>query len=69
MLGSVEFVRSDRLELLDLLETLYAFHDLHHQEVIMNAQETIERIQCGEDFGTDWADALSLSMKEHFSHS
>lgn len=64
MLESVEFVRSDRLQLLDLLKHFHAFHDLHHQEVVKYAQEIIDRIQGGEDFGTDWANALSLSMKE-----
>lgn len=64
MLEDGEFIRSDRLQLLDLLETSSAFHDLHHQEVIKNAQETIERIRCGEDLGRDWADVLSLTMKE-----
>lgn len=64
MLESVEFIRSDRLQLLDLLENFHSFHDLHHQEVVKYARETIDQIQCGEDFGMDWADALSLSMKE-----
>lgn len=64
MLESLEFVRSDRLQLLDLLENFHAFHDLHHLEVIKNAQETIERIRCGEDLGRDWADVPSLTMKE-----
>ncbi|PMD36341.1 hypothetical protein L207DRAFT_533200 [Hyaloscypha variabilis F] len=61
---STEILRSDRLKLLDLLDAHYQSHDLHHQELLDQAQETIDNISEGVDFGTEWAQVLFVNMKE-----
>jgi hypothetical protein len=61
---STEFLRSDKIKLLGMLQDHYEFHGSHHQELISTVQETINKMNNREDFGTDWADVLHFNMKE-----
>ncbi len=61
---STEILRSDRLKLLGLLDAHYQSHYLHHQELLDQGQETIDRISEGVEFGTEWAQVLFVNMKE-----